>query len=188
MASGIESKQIECVDVMPLDRDTVTLILCDGPFSATGHFPILACSGELGKPLYLALIFLDGKHQFKVGTVQEGESTAVYFDDSGDTKETMDFQILVLRHDPIDKFSNNSCRACNPLWPRMGAMDPTGPMHWVQYFPQRNTDLIKDATGCLKEHESHFLSWKEEHNVDFNWGPDSTSVAGAESDDAMCSC
>ncbi|KLO16301.1 hypothetical protein SCHPADRAFT_901686 [Schizopora paradoxa] len=82
--------------------------------------------------------------------------------------ETDDFQILVLRHDPVDFPRYRSyVHKHNILRPREGAMDPTGPVYWLRYFPDTDPDIVEDAR-CLAECEGNLRKWMEERDVNFD--------------------
>ncbi len=61
---------------------------------------------------------------------------------------TDEFKVLVLRHDPSDM---------HPPYPSSpkGAMDPTGPLHWLAFWPQKDplAEFPRD-----EEYEGHHLS------------------------------
>ncbi len=64
--------------------------------------------------------------------------TAVYTDEVGETHTTTEFFVLSLRHDPSDVV---------PPYPRArkGAMDPTGPVSWLRFWPYKDPDYFEDA-------------------------------------------
>lgn len=175
--------KIDRVDVMPLNSDVAMFIDNDKPFSALGHFPIVACVDIVGNPSYLARvnINLQGTPQYCVTTIREGDSTVTYRDELGSSQVTDYFQVLVLRHDPID-FSRDRLEN-NALRPRRRALDPTGPAYWLRYFPERDPEVMEDATGCLREYESHLVDWMERYDLKFEWGynvdTNESAVAGS---------
>ncbi len=56
-----------------------------------------------------------------------------YTDELGDEHKAYGFFVLALRHDPSD---------ATPPYPRTsaGAMDPTGPLHWLNFWPRKDPD------------------------------------------------
>ncbi|KLO16303.1 hypothetical protein SCHPADRAFT_961021 [Schizopora paradoxa] len=80
-----------------------------------------------------------------------------------------------------------------PFRPRKGAMDATGPVHWLRYFPDRDPDVINDANGILAECEDNLYEWMDVINLDFDWdsglgyeGAYIDSDCEVKSDDAVC--
>lgn len=93
------------------------------PFSATGHFPVLAGYDASGKELYVGRVTpLDrSRHYFTY--VSEGAASASYINKSGHRKSTHRFDVLVLRHDPCDVGMR--------VIPE-GAKFQTGPLYWLR--------------------------------------------------------
>ncbi len=65
-----------------------------------------------------------------------GASYAVYIDEVGETHIAHEFFVLALRHDPSDVV---------PPYPRprKGAMDPTGPVYWLRFWPKGTLSITK---------------------------------------------
>jgi len=128
-----------CVDTMLFDGHTMVCLHDDGwfrNFNGTGHFPILAGYDPTGEALYIAAVRLDLLWHFT--TVKEGASAAVYSDEIGETHTAEEFFVLGLRHDPSD---------FPPPYPRArkGAMDPTGPVFWLGFWPEKDPEYFEDA-------------------------------------------
>lgn len=123
------------------------------PFDGTGHFPILAGYDDTGEPLYVAAVCLEFLWYFT--TVKDGQSTAVYSDEVGKTHIANEFFVLALRHNPSD---------LPPPYPRArkGAMDPTGPVFWLKFWPEKDPEYYKDARlvddGPLKSFLDEFAA------------------------------
>jgi len=127
------------VDTMLLDGHTVVCLSVVGqdlPFEATGHYPILAGYDDTGEPLYVAVVRVDLLWHFT--TVRDGTSIVFYSDEVGQTHMAEKFIVLALRHDPCD----------SPVpYPRArkGAMDPTGPVFWLRFWPEKDPEYFEDA-------------------------------------------
>lgn len=103
----------------------------------TGHYPVLAGFDPTGEPLYIAL---KDRHFYGILTcVKNGSSHATFVIDhvSGETVTVDRFYVLVLRHDPVDS---------KPTAVPDGAMDPTGPVFWLNYWPERDPSLPDDPS------------------------------------------
>ncbi len=124
---------------MLVDGHTIVCICVVGqksPFNATGHYPILGGYDPTGQLLYVAAARLE--HVWHFTTVRDGASTAVYTDEVGETYTTNRFFVLALRHDPCD-FAPPYPRA------RKGAMDPTGPVFWLRFWPEKDPEYCEDT-------------------------------------------
>jgi len=128
------------VDTMLLhvNGHAVTCLSVDGleaRFDSTGHFPILAGYDTYGQQLYVAAIRRGLLWHFT--RIKEGVSTATYADEIGKTQTTPKFFVLALRYDP--------CSFMSP-YPRAhkGAMDPTGPLFWLKFWPEKEPDYYDD--------------------------------------------
>ncbi|KLO08597.1 hypothetical protein SCHPADRAFT_1000827 [Schizopora paradoxa] len=127
------------------------------PFNATGHFPIIAFrERSTDSPFYLALVTTQNDGIWIYAAVREGDSFATYLDFHGKVQVTNNFRVLVLRSDPVDfpytwdwdKFRH-----------REGALDPTGPVYWLQYFPERDPDMFENVEGNMpREMKEMFTS------------------------------
>jgi len=124
------------VDTMLLGVDMVLWLRIDKsdpPFDATGHYPILAGTNQRGGELYVAAAKVDGIYYLTC--VEDGAKFVTYTDEIGDEHVTKIFYVLALRHDPSD---------ATPPYPRTpaGAMDPTGPLHWLKFWPEEDPDSV----------------------------------------------
>ncbi len=100
-------------------------------FDVTAHCPVLAGYDLTGEPLFIALYpFLHGYFT----CIKNGASHATFII-SGRTESVHCFYVLVLRHDPVDS---------KPIAVPHGAMDPTGPVFWLNYWPKRDPSLPDD--------------------------------------------
>ncbi|KLO06426.1 hypothetical protein SCHPADRAFT_1002353 [Schizopora paradoxa] len=112
------------VDIL-LYHDLDTLLVHvekDDIFNASGHFPILTGFDESGHALYFA-------HSSNFDTcVADGSSNAVFKSNYGFTSSSDTFSVPVLRWDP-------SYFSAHPKICREGAIDPTGPLHWLELWP-----------------------------------------------------
>lgn len=109
-------------------------------FHSTGHYPILA-GCRYFPTLRRALLYVAAVRSGDIWYfthVQEGASSATYTDEVGDVQTTHDFFVLALRHNPSDM---------TPPYPRTrrGAMDPTGPVFWMKFWPERDPDYFEDS-------------------------------------------
>lgn len=140
---------IEQIDTIPLPTGFVILLRRSDvkvPFSATGHFPIMAFQKEFEQPSYLAIARDEMKTSRKyITTVKEGDSVATYYNRNGEVKLTDDFQVLALRYDPIDFPADPMFYQWRVLRPRAGSLDPTGPVYWLQYYPEMDPEFFEDA-------------------------------------------
>ncbi|KLO09292.1 hypothetical protein SCHPADRAFT_943742 [Schizopora paradoxa] len=132
------------VDTMLLDGHTLVCLRVSGKtrgFHSTGHYPILAgfediFGGLRRVPLYVAAVRVKDIWYFTC--VEEGALSATYTDEIGNTITTHDFFVLALRHNPSD---------LTPPYPRTrrGAMDPTGPVFWLRFWPEKGPDYFEDS-------------------------------------------
>jgi len=140
------------VDTMVLTGNTVVWLPIDGrqaPFDITGHYPILAGYEESHKPLYVAAVKIDHDYYFTV--VEDGASTVRYSDEVDGRRETHEFLVLGLRYDPSD---------LTPPYPHAsaGAMDATGPLRWLKFWPEKDADYCA-ASDSAKEDDSNLKSF-----------------------------
>ncbi|KLO09811.1 hypothetical protein SCHPADRAFT_943343 [Schizopora paradoxa] len=125
------------VDTMLLNGRTVTFLHVDGKsrlFDCTGHFPILVgYDTASGQPLYVAVLRANPDAPWYFTTVEDGASSVTYTDEVGEVHHhvVQDFFVLALRYDPVDLPSIDS-------YYRRGAKDPTGPVYWLEFFPQKD--------------------------------------------------
>lgn len=140
------------VDTMLLDGHTLVCLRFYGrhmSFHSTGHYPIVAgyqnVSGLRLIPLYVAAV-RSGNDIWYFTCVVEGESSVPYIDEVGDAQTTHDFFVLALRHNPSD---------LAPPYPRAryGAMDPTGPVFWLKFWPERDPDYFDDDSRLADDGE-----------------------------------
>jgi len=138
------------VDVMFTGRETA--IWCPVPrekaFNVTGHYPILAGFGPQGKALYVAG---DGFGNGVLTCVADGDSTVEMRKPFEEEFQVTDqFKVLVLQHDPSDM---------HPPYPSSpkGAMHPTGPLHWLAYWPQKDplAELPHEEHEETEEYEEY---------------------------------
>jgi len=128
------------VDTMLLNGHMVVCLRVDGTkpqtrFNGEGHYPILAGYDLLGESLYVAAVRLE--HIWFFACVANGASKVTYTDEMGDIHTTYEFFVLALRHDPCD-FRSPYPRA------HEGAMDPTGPLFWQKFWPEKDLDYYED--------------------------------------------
>ncbi len=94
--------------------------------------PVLAGLDPTGEPLYIAINFRPG-HHFQIFTcIKNGASHATFIDEKGETEIVDEFYVLVLRYDPVDS---------NPTSVPERAMDPTGPVFWLNCWPKKDPSL-----------------------------------------------
>jgi len=140
------------VDAMVLGVDVVLWLRFDtyrrSPFDATDHYPILAGFNQHNEPIYVAVAEVEHNPYFTC--VEDGASTVRYADEMGYEHETNEFFVLVLRHDPSD---------VTPPYPRTsaGAMDPTGPLHWLKFWPEKDPDYCA-LSDSAKDDDDHLES------------------------------
>ncbi|KLO05453.1 hypothetical protein SCHPADRAFT_1002900 [Schizopora paradoxa] len=109
-------------------------------FEVTGHFPVLAgYDNSTRRARYAALVHSPGSDMdlWYFTTVEDGADLATYVDEVGEEHMSDMFFVLALRHDPSDVI---------PPYPRTrkGAMDPTGPLHWLSFWPKKDPDYFED--------------------------------------------
>lgn len=63
---------------------------------------------------------------------------------------TDEFFVLALRHDPPPR----------PSYPR-GALDPTGPVFWLRFWPVKDPDYYEDEGGRLRD-DRHLEAFLDE--------------------------
>ncbi len=136
------------VDTLLLGVDMVLWLRIDKfwpPFVGTGHYPILAGTNQHGEELYVAAAKVDDIYYFTC--VEDGAKSARYTDEIGDVQETEEFFVLALRYDPSD---------ATPPYPptHAGAMDPTGPLHWLKFWPEKDPDYVA-LSDSAREDDDH---------------------------------
>ncbi len=135
---------------MSFTNNTVMTILVEAGenFDVTGHHPVLAGLDPTGEPLYIAINDHPGHHFHIFTCIKDGASHAAFINEDGEMEIIHHFHILVLRHDPIDS---------SPISTPEGAMDPTGPVFWLNYWPKKDPSLphdlklteIEDELDCI---------------------------------------
>lgn len=147
------------IDTMLLDGKSLIYLRVHGSkfrFNVTGHYPILAGYNAIGEPLYLASVRLGDVWHFT--TVTNGASEATVLDELGKERTTQTFFVLALRHDPSDH------QQPYPLV-RKRAMDPTGPLYWLKFWPEKDPDYKKEIIFRYDgPRESYFFSNKKHSN------------------------
>ncbi len=119
------------------------------PFNATGHYPILVGYDNSENAVYLAWIPATGDF----ACITDDASTVTYVDHfGGDTHTTTEFCVLALRYDPCDVIPHPS-RAIN------GALDPTGPLFWLQLWPEKDPDY-DELENRSKNSILQFEDWR----------------------------
>ncbi|KLO08733.1 hypothetical protein SCHPADRAFT_1000735 [Schizopora paradoxa] len=131
------------VDTMFLNASILTYLQIHGgkmPFDCKGHYPILAGYEEgSDEPLYVAFIRQKPDLPWYFTTVKNGASSATYTNELGEEHVATEFFVLVLRHDPTDLPSS--------ILPHStGVKDPTGPVHWVEFWPKTEHYRFHNAT------------------------------------------
>lgn len=124
---------------MLLDGKSLVCLRVNGNklyFNIIGHFPILAGHDGSGEPLYVAAIRVGEVWYFT--SVTNGAAEATYADELGEVHTVREFFVLALRYDPSD--------LQQPYPPtRKGAMDPTGPLYWLKFWPEKDPDYFEDV-------------------------------------------
>ncbi len=117
-------------------------------FDVTGHYPILAgLDSRTGGPLYVAQ---HNELNSMLTCVKNGASHATFINADGRTETVNEFRVPVLRHDPVNLDSISVPE---------GAMDPTGPVFWLKYWPKRDPSLPEDPTfTALDQHLESVLT------------------------------
>lgn len=130
------------IDTLLIDKYSIVFLRSSGGWrmNVTGHFPILAgYDDETQKALYVSLIHFPEREEdpWYFTCVVEGASNVTYIDEIGEVKRTDRFFVLALRHDPSDVV---------PPYPKAhkGAMDPTGPLHWLSFWPKKDAEYFED--------------------------------------------
>jgi len=143
---------IQSIDRMDIGKDMVVCIDVDGrkkPFDATGHYPIFVQIGRSSKgdpePFYVARVKRHGRlgsydSELLYTQVTDGTSSATCilkpYSAYGKMFRTAKFQVLVLRHDPIDH---------PPTCSVEGAIDPTGPFFWKNIYQAGDEESLEMA-------------------------------------------
>lgn len=122
------------VDTMVLTSGHAVWWEIRGYFDAWQYFPVLAGRAPCGEPFYIARVEGDNTHYLTC--VEDGAQYVRYFDDCGDEHNAEVYDVLVLRHQPPTVTAPDSSGT------HRGAMDSTGPLHWLQFWPE------KDACYC----------------------------------------
>lgn len=146
-----DTLQALTIDVMVLETNAVLWISVDGsqsPFDSTGHYPILAGNNELGRALFICAVRVEQCYHFTC--LEDGASSVRYTDEIGDTHITEKFLVLALRYDPSDR---------TPPYPQRHsrAMDPTGPLHWLRFWPETDPDYVAPSE-LARVDDGHFVS------------------------------
>lgn len=143
------------VDTLLLDGQTLVCLRVYGQnicFHRAGHYPILAgyrfVFYRRRVPLYVAVVRSGDIWYFTC--VEEGACQVTYTDEVGDVQTTHDFFVLALRHNPSDTTPPYPCT-------RRGAMDPTGPIFWLRFWPERDPDYYEDSRLTDDLHLESFL-------------------------------
>ncbi len=115
-------------------NDTIMTILVEAgeTFDVTGHYPVLAGLDPTGEPLYIAIIDRPWHHYQIFACIKDGTSHATFINEDGESETVECFHVLVLRHDPVNLF---------PTSVPEGAMDPTGPLFWLESWPNKDPSL-----------------------------------------------
>ncbi|KLO06232.1 hypothetical protein SCHPADRAFT_696213 [Schizopora paradoxa] len=187
------------VDTMLIDKHSLIFLRCrfgalSEPFEVTGHFPLLAgYDDKTGKALYVALVHWPGEEvdRWYLTCVEDGAILARYIDEVGEEKPTEEFFVLALRHDPSDIV---------PPYPQThkGAMDPTGPLHWLPFWPKKDPEYFEDerlrkADEALEsilvgiQKENVLLSgFEKEEEGQFSWFEDDLEEKYGDDDQLIC--
>lgn len=112
----------------------------NGPFCATGHYPILVGYDESGRALYLAHTASDSSS--RATCVLDGSSNAIFTDETGKTQPVSKYMVAVLRYDPSDWKAHYASTVG-------GTVDPTGPLHWRKLWPVEDPALRRLAEPKL---------------------------------------
>jgi len=146
-----------CIDTMSMKGDMVLWLSAaghrtsDAPFLPTGHYPILAGYRD-ESVLYVAAVKINQVYYFTC--VEEGAYSVTYTDEFGETHNSRQFLVLTLRHDPSD---------ITQPYPHIpdGAMDPTGPLHWLKFWPEKDPDYLAASDSAAMDDnllEAHLRS------------------------------
>ncbi|KLO08601.1 hypothetical protein SCHPADRAFT_893754 [Schizopora paradoxa] len=154
ITESLSAGDIEQIDVLELSKSKFLPLKHTKPktpLSLTGHFPIMAFQRESEEPSYLAIIY-NRRTSFPkyIATVKEGNSAAIYHDEDGKLQATHIFEVLVLRHEPVDLHTHSRASQWIEFQPCAGSLDPTGTVFWLQYFPKKDPDFFEDAEVFLR--------------------------------------
>lgn len=125
----------EDIELLHCDEDLLVWIPShSGPFSADGHFPILAGHNSHGQNAYIACIVHNPdarpnkahfQSYFYTATVTEGDAFARFWHEGSPWSHDT-YYVLALRHDPLDilpgSFVTSQC----------DVHDQTGPFYWTK--------------------------------------------------------
>ncbi|KLO12128.1 hypothetical protein SCHPADRAFT_891022 [Schizopora paradoxa] len=159
ISNFLQTECIDRVDATVLSCEMVTSFMrpdLKSQFNSTSHYPILAFYDDSGVPFYLVFASRFTKergmrHFFT--SVKDGDTVATWYDEIGRANITSDFKVLVLRHDPIDFPVGRNDFPWGFTQPRTGSVDPTGPIYWLQYFPERDPEFFD--IGCREQRETN---------------------------------
>ncbi len=119
-------------------------------FTVDGHYPVRLGTSCDGRELYVAgdCPFVNWEYGF----VGEGATSMEYADFESDLPRvtwisSAYYRVVALRHNPSDMLLP---------YPRIpeGAMDQTGPLFWLKFWPRRDPDLV--VADQLEQLESFF--------------------------------
>lgn len=155
------------MDAMSFDDKVVTISVDGdlGPFSATGHYPIIAffSDHQLSRPSYIARVrgFEWNREVTYFTHVEEGASFVIYQREWYDAKtcryyktkehRTSKFEVLALRYDPEDyRFERI----------KEGLSDPTGPLGWKNIYKSKpEVNLADYSRSELEVNLADYLGW-----------------------------
>jgi len=101
-------------------------------YNPTGHYPILAGFDSCGKEVYVAR---DSEvSEDPVACVTSGDSTIQFEGWNGKPMKSSSFWVLGLRQNPSDMYPPYPCAP-------EGAVDSTGPLHWLAFWPTKDSDF-----------------------------------------------
>ncbi|KLO18486.1 hypothetical protein SCHPADRAFT_936160 [Schizopora paradoxa] len=110
----------------------------DQPFDPNGHYPLLAGKdASSGEPLFVADYHRNPHYFF--AAVAAGQTLVENEEPDGNIYTTTHICVLCLRHDPSD------VRAPFPSIPK-DAMDATGPLHWLAFWPEKDPEISRDLS------------------------------------------
>ncbi len=142
-------------------------VTTDESFDPTGHYPVLAGFDASGTALYVHVPV--SEYYVPVSAhVANGDSTIQIEDENGDISTTENFRVLCLRHDPSDIHPPHPCAPTS-------AMDPTGPFHWLAFWPEKDPEFPNVHLYWLRKLEVELRRGDEVSDLDYLGNSDGDS-------------
>lgn len=156
-AFGTRNLQDASVDMMLMKKSDILWLGVDGQtgiFDPTGHYPVVAGYDSSGGAFYIGALHItfkaNGYDVFDYILSKIGARASSITMSDGIPQNS--FHVMVLQHNPADS-PRPLCRTA------VGALDPTGPLYWTKFWPEKDPELVefeearptlKDSNLCLE--------------------------------------